>query len=219
VTYRELPASDDPTTTRLEYSVGGEVPTIVVVSWRGWWRDGVVAVADGDVLGTLSDEASFLRGGAFTLRDGRVFSFRLHRGWSGQRYVATLDGRELTGPVADEGPLPFAARLLFVLGAHGVVTAIREGSGLYPLGALISGAASLVLLAGAFRAIEGKAWPLRFATGWYMLNGLAGWMVVFGNETERPWGQIVAGLSGIFLAFLFARWAARATEQPPSDRG
>jgi hypothetical protein len=56
--------ADDTDVANVEYPSTLTEGRPIVVAWEGWWTNGVVREGE-QIVGTLPDEASFLRGGTF----------------------------------------------------------------------------------------------------------------------------------------------------------
>ena len=192
---------------RLEYPTGraGERP--VVVQWVGWWTKGVISQGDSEV-GTLADEKAFLRGGTFTLPDGRAFSFRLVRGWSGQRYDARIDGQDVTGDKGGD-PLEAGGYALCIFGGLTIAGSLFQMSSSPIWHVAIGTAVGLALIALGMLAMKRKRWPLLAGASWFALNSV-GTVVLGVVRGGVAWSTYLAVALSALIAFLLARWYRKA---------
>jgi hypothetical protein len=189
---------------RLEYPLDGPGSDAIQISWDGWWRDGVVRLREVE-LARLPDEKAFLRGVTATLPDGRAFTFRLVRGWNGQRYQAFVDGRDLTPPV------PRVAATM----AGGVAMAVLPRPG-GPLGSIFAQAIGATLVLLGPMAIRGAKAPLTVAACVFGLEALLGLAAVtLGTvDSTEVVGVGVSALVCGAIAVAFVRWRLRANHEP-----
>jgi hypothetical protein len=200
---------------RLEYPLDGPGSDAIQISWDGWWRDGVVRLREVE-LARLPDEKAFLRGVTATLPDGRAFTFRLVRGWNGQRYQAFVDGRDLTPPVPRVAATMAGGVAMVGLGALTLVsTAVLPRPG-GPLGSIFAQAIGATLVLLGPMAIRGAKAPLTVAACVFGLEALLGLAAVtLGTvDSTEVVGVGVSALVCGAIAVAFVRWRLRANHEP-----
>jgi hypothetical protein len=132
--------------------------------------------------------------------DGREFTFRLARGWNGQRYVATIDGRSLD--VDDSAPpLTRAGYMLWLVGLLSLM-------GFGRFGWFAAGGAAFFMGLG-FLAIRGVRWAAMLGGLWVAANALYSWYACVAAD-----GSLAVAVVGSALALVVLRWAFSAPSPP-----
>ncbi|MCB9547002.1 MAG: hypothetical protein H6706_14270 [Myxococcales bacterium] len=176
------------------FALAGDDPRVVVLRWRGLWRDVEVRVGH-QVLGVVPDGRALRAGVAFTLLDGSPLLVQLRRG---RGLVVVHRGVALAPPGAAVDALRTAGGLLL---AFGVLCLVGRADYLQALGlgwGQVAGGAAL--LAASFVPLSrGLLWGAAGVTG--ASAALAAW------QTPSWW---VAGAALALLLPLALRMAGAA---------
>ncbi len=197
-----------------EFALEPGGPKRVTLTWKGLWKNIVVALDDRE-LGVIPNQKALKAGQEFPLGDGTTLKVQLVTGMAAELQV-TRDGAPLPGSGSDPEERLKAAysMIFFVAGLNavlGIVAGVFEVEFLARLGLGIESLVVALLYAGLGFLVMKFRSPiaLGFAVGLFALDGIASVVMMAGAGGSPPIGGIVAR---VFLIIPMVRGFAAIKE-------